>query len=102
MITSIEIQYAIACRDDNFMLKEIGGTHPNGIIWKISLERAIRAIETNEWKFHVEIDNERKAVSVIKLRGGSKTLGIVLNKDPALALYLTQFISPITHKTSKI
>lgn len=89
IITTIEIHYIITAPEDKLLIEYIGGTHPNGIRWKISLGRAIRAIENNEWKFHIEIDGQKRNIIITKLRNGQLSLGI----EP-----LHQELSvPITH-----
>ncbi len=76
MVTSIEIGY-ITKAPDNKMIKEIGGKHPDGTPWKLSAERAIRAIETGEWAFHITLNGINEKVTVKKGRDGFKQLKTV-------------------------
>lgn len=93
IITTIEIHYIITAPENKLLIEYIGGTHPNGIRWKISLGRAIRAIENNEWKFHIEIDDQKRNITIIKLKNGELSLGIAPFNNETIPIHITHFFN---------
>lgn len=54
-------------------IKFIGGVH-NGKPWKLSLEDAIRGIESGKWRFYVSVNNDTVWVIVVTSASGQKYL----------------------------
>lgn len=55
-------------------ITHIGGVNTDGKRWKITQERAINAIENNEWKFYVSVNGQSVWVIVSTSSHGNKYL----------------------------
>jgi hypothetical protein len=55
-------------------ITHIGGVNPSGERWKITQERAITAIENDEWNFYVSVNGQSVLVIVSTSAHGNKYL----------------------------
>ena len=53
---------------------EIGGVHPDGRLWSLSVGAAIDGIERDEWRFVIQTDLEVHQVTVETLPTGERYL----------------------------
>lgn len=90
-VESIAIEYITKSVNDTEILT-IGGIHPNGVPWKLSVSRAIAAIEEGKWKFHINYNGIDKKVVVRKSFRNKKSLSI-LNGSDSIFYTLPQFPS---------
>ena len=91
IVTSINIEYVTTSAHNDRLIEKIGGTHPDGTRWKLSAERAIKAIETGEWEFHVIVRGIKKKV-VVGRRKNTRFLTIAADPDsPDSLLWLPGF-----------
>ena len=62
-------------------IKAIGGQNPNGTLWKLTQEEAIRAIEAGQYQFFVKAGGRLVDVIVAVSRYGNKYLKTVADGD---------------------
>lgn len=80
-ITSINIEYISTSANNQSLIERIGGTHPNGIAWRLRYEKAIEAIEKGQWNFHLTSNGTEKKVIVAKSKGNKYLKAISDDED---------------------
>lgn len=55
-------------------IKSVGGVNPNGARWKLTLDEAIAGIESEKWRFFVNVRGARVWVVIAKSAAGHKYL----------------------------
>ena len=91
---SILVEYATTLEDNQ--LFKIGGTHADGTEWRLSMQRAISAIEEGRWKFHMIKNGINVDLVVVKLRGGFKELKARTDAKNENSLTLLPECPPLT------
>lgn len=67
--------------DPYHAITHVGGVNPDGTRWRYTLARAIQAIESNEYQFYVDVNNDPVSVVVRVSPQGHKYLKTVADGD---------------------